>query len=104
MAIDKITDPSSAAKLYATTAKAASGASAAGADGFSFADLVKSGVQDTIQALKTSEQTSARAVLGKADITDVVQAVTAAESSLQTVVAIRDRLISAYQEILRMPI
>lgn len=102
--IDKISDPSQAAKLYANTAKAASGAPAQGTDGFLFADLIKSGLENTVQTLKASEQTSARAVLGKADITDVVQAVTAAEGSLQTVVAIRDRLITAYQEILRMPI
>ena len=47
---------------------------------------------------------SAMAVTGEADITDVVQAVTSAELTLQTVVAVRDRMISAYQEIMRMPI
>ena len=35
---------------------------------------------------------------------DVVEAVTEAELSLQKVTAVRDRVISAYQEIMRMPI
>jgi flagellar hook-basal body complex protein FliE len=47
---------------------------------------------------------SAKAVTGEADIVDVVQAVGNAEITLQTVVAVRDRVISAYQEIMRMPI
>jgi flagellar hook-basal body complex protein FliE len=37
-------------------------------------------------------------------VTDVVTAVTNAEVALDTVVAVRDRVISAYQEIMRMPI
>ncbi len=44
------------------------------------------------------------AAAGKSDIVDVVTAISAAESSLETVVAVRDQVIQAYQEILRMPI
>ena len=44
------------------------------------------------------------AIAGEADVTDVVMAVTNAETTLQTVVAVRDRVMAAYQEILRMPI
>ena len=47
---------------------------------------------------------SAQAAIGKADLTDVVTAVTNAEMTLQTVTAVRDKVVSAYQEILRMPI
>ena len=50
------------------------------------------------------EKLSAQSVAGKAELTDVVTAVTSAELTLQTVVAVRDRVISAYQEIMRMPI
>jgi flagellar hook-basal body complex protein FliE len=45
-----------------------------------------------------------QALAGQADLTDVVIAVTNAEVTLQTVVAIRDRVIQAYQEIIRMPL
>lgn len=46
----------------------------------------------------------ARAHSGAADLTDVVTAVGKAELTLQTVVAVRDKVIQAYQEVLRMPI
>ena len=42
--------------------------------------------------------------MGKADINDVVMAVREAEMTLSTVSAIRDRIVSSLQEILRMPI
>ncbi len=70
----------------------------------SFADLLQSKVQDSIETMRTGEDMSGKAVTGDADLTDVVQSITAAELTLQTVVSVRDRMISAYQEILRMPI
>jgi flagellar hook-basal body complex protein FliE len=105
MAIDKIIDPSIAANAYANTSKtAALGKGVAGNDGVSFSDFLKDQTADAIKTIKNSETMSARAITGEADLTDVVQAVTAAELTLQTVVAVRDRLVGAYQEIMRMPI
>lgn len=106
MAIDKITNPAQAANLYANTAKAAGqpGLEGAATGGFSFGDLLKSGLQSAIGTVKAGEAASAAAVAGKADLSQVVQAINQAELTLQTVVAIRDRMLSAYQEILRMPI
>ena len=37
-------------------------------------------------------------------VVDVATALTSAQASLETVMAVRDQVISAYQEILRMPI
>jgi flagellar hook-basal body complex protein FliE len=73
-------------------------------DEVSFGALVKAGIEQVIDTQKTSEKISAAAVVGKADITDVVQAVTEAEVTLQTMVSVRDRVITAYQDIMRMPI
>ena len=53
---------------------------------------------------RTAEMKANSAVQGKGDLVDVVTAVQAAEVSLETVVAIRDKVIAAYQEIMRMPI
>ena len=53
---------------------------------------------------KAAELATASAVAGEADLTDVVTAVSNAEMTLQTVVTVRDRVVAAYQEILRMPI
>jgi flagellar hook-basal body complex protein FliE len=69
-----------------------------------FGQMLSQALQDTVDAAKTSEQMSAKAVAGKADVTEVVTAVNNAEMALDTVVAVRDRVISAYQEIMRMPI
>ena len=46
----------------------------------------------------------ATSVQGKGSLIDVVTAVTSAEASLETVMAVRDQVIQAYQEIMRMPI
>jgi flagellar hook-basal body complex protein FliE len=46
---------------------------------------------------------SLQSVTGKTDLAAVTEAVTNAQVALQTVVAVRDRIISAYQDILKMP-
>lgn len=102
MAIDKIIDPGAAAKAYSNNAKTGS-VKVAGDDGVSFSDFLKDKVGSSIDTMKQSETMTGKAVTGEADITDVVSAVTSAEVTLQTIVAVRDRLITAYQEIMRMP-
>lgn len=74
------------------------------AGGPSFAEFVKGAAEGAVARLDQGEQVSAQAAVGKADLTDVVTAVSNAEVTLQTVVAVRDRVVQAYQEILRMPI
>jgi flagellar hook-basal body complex protein FliE len=69
-----------------------------------FSDVLAQVAKDAIQTTKSGETASMQAVEGKADLNQVVGAVTAAELTVQTVTAVRDRVISAYQEILRMPI
>lgn len=74
------------------------------AGGASFGDVLAQATRDTVGAMRKGEDMSALATVGKADLTDVVQAVTNAEVTLQTVTTVRDRVVSAYQEILKMPI
>ena len=69
-----------------------------------FADLVKSAITDAVGASKHAEHQMAAQVAGKTELVDVVTAISAAEASLETVIAVRDQVISAYQEIMRMPI
>jgi len=69
-----------------------------------FMEMLGKVAQDSIDASKKSETMTEQAVVGKADLLDVVNAVSNAEVTLQTVVAVRDRVMSAYQEILRTPI
>jgi flagellar hook-basal body complex protein FliE len=70
----------------------------------SFGQVLEQTLTDAVAAGRKSEALTGQAAAGKADLTDVVQAVTAAELTLQSVVAVRDRMIAAYQEIMRMPI
>lgn len=70
----------------------------------SFGGLVSDMVGTTADALGKAEQASIKQVAGKGDLIDVVTAIGAAETALDTVVAVRDRVVSAYQEIMRMQV
>jgi len=72
--------------------------------GAGFEDMLREATQGAVTDLKAGDQQSILAAAGAADLTDVVTAVGKAELTLQTVVAVRDKAIQAYQEILRMPI
>ena len=69
-----------------------------------FSTMVKNFAQNSIDKSVASEQLSAAAASGKANIDQVVVAVAEAETTLNTVVAVRDKVLEAYREILRMPI
>lgn len=100
-------NPGKAIGAYLNTAKIADIGDAAATPatgGLSFGSLIKGAIEKVSETQKNSEAMSAKAVLGKAELTDVVKAVTDAELTLQTVVTVRDRMISAYQDIMRMPI
>ncbi|MGC2856123.1 flagellar hook-basal body complex protein FliE [Novispirillum sp. DQ9] len=73
-------------------------------EGESFADLVSGSLKKAVALGHRSEEMSLKGVAGEADLTDVVLAVNNAENALNTVVAVRDKVINAYQEIMRMPI
>ena len=98
--------PLLAAKAYAAVQNqgVAPTSAAAEAPGSAFADLVKNAVNDTVQASRHAEAKMAAHTVGKAELVDVVTAVASAETSLETAMAVRDQVISAYQEIMRMPI
>lgn len=72
--------------------------------GPAFSELVRDAAREAVETTRTAERMTVRASLGRADLTEVVTAVSAAEVTMQAVVAVRDRVVQAYQEILRMPI
>lgn len=96
-----------AAKAYAATQNTvaikppSSGQEEGGLD---FGSMVKSAMNDVMSQTKRAETQITNQVQGKAELIDVVTAISAAEASLETVMAVRDQVISAYQEIMRMPI
>ena len=70
----------------------------------SFANMVTDSLKAAAQTGREAEELSLKQISGEADLKDVVTAVANAEHTLETVVAVRDKVLSAYQEILRMPI
>ena len=72
--------------------------------GASFSDAMAQVSQDAIDKVKQGEAAAIAGVDGQASVQQVVEAVMAAESTLQTAIAIRDKVVSAYQEISRMTI
>jgi flagellar hook-basal body complex protein FliE len=98
----------SAANAYAKMQKAAGVDPGLGGQaitpGGGFGDILKSAMTDAVQASKRAETQITSHVQGKAELIDVVTAISSAEQSLETVMAVRDQVISAYQEIMRMPI
>lgn len=105
--------PLIAAKAYAAAqSQAGKGLGAGGlggaasglADGGGFGDMVKNAMNEVMQSSRAAEGQMKAQVQGKAELLDVVTAISSAEASLETVMAVRDQVIQAYQEIMRMPI
>lgn len=95
-------DPVSAARAYQAAAQAAKPAE--GGEAMDFGALVQEAVRSAGANVGAAESQALSVAAGQGDIVDVVTAIAAAETQLQTVIAVRDQVISAYQEILRMPI
>ena len=72
--------------------------------GVSFADFMNSVGTNFADSLKTAETKSMDGMLGKASTREVVEAVMSADQTLQTAMAFRDKIVSAYLEIVKMPI
>ncbi|MEM5494516.1 flagellar hook-basal body complex protein FliE [Hoeflea sp. AS16] len=70
----------------------------------SFAETMKSLGEGVVSNLKVAEGQSFAAIRGEVPTREVVDAIMAAEQSLQTAVAIRDKMVTAYLEIARMQI
>lgn len=70
----------------------------------SFANMVTDALTQVVESGRSAEHKASEVVQGQGNIVDVVTAVAETEVALQAVVAVRDRVISAYEEIMRMPI
>jgi flagellar hook-basal body complex protein FliE len=104
--------PAAAAAAYQAVAKmgidttAVPGVASAniGAGPGSFSDFLTDAVKNSIGTMKQGESMATKQVAGQADIVNVVNSVNAAEITLDTVVAVRDKVVQAYQSIMNMPI
>lgn len=73
-------------------------------DGLGFGDVMADMAQSTVNKLQEAERVSLDAVQGKANTREVVDALMTAEQSLQTAIAIRDKIVTAYLDVTRMQI
>ncbi len=69
-----------------------------------FASMVGNAAESAVQTLHQAEQTSAAGVAGKTDVQSVVQALSSAEVTLQTVMTIRDKVMTAYNDVMHMAV
>lgn len=65
---------------------------------------VSAAAQDFARVIAAADQTAVNAMQGRADTQALVQSIAEAQMAMETAVAIRDRVVEAYQDILRMPV
>ena len=94
----------SASRLIADQAKGSSGALGGATQGNDFGKFLADQLQGVADAGKASDKMSLDLVNGKANVVDVVTAISQTELAMQSMVTVRDKVISAYEEIMRMPI
>ena len=93
-----------AARLINQAAKPLEAPSAAAGQGNDFAKILAESVQGLVESGRVADSKAMDLVNGKGDIVDVVTAISQTEIAIETMVTVRDRVISAYEEIMRMPI
>ena len=94
-----VVTPSAAADAYSRTA----GGDAA-TPGGDFGAVLGRTLQGAVQSGHAAETKAMQAIAGEGSLTDVVTALARAELTLQTATAVRDRVVQAYQDIMKMPI
>jgi flagellar hook-basal body complex protein FliE len=103
------TPAAAAAGAYANLAKMTSGLggaakSAASAGAGDFGSLVKQAMNSVLESGHKADLQTQAVATGKANIVDVVTAVSESEVAVQALVSVRDKMIQAYEDILKMPI
>jgi flagellar hook-basal body complex protein FliE len=100
--------PIAAANAYSSLARltdpSAALSKAGGQGGQSFTSLLKDTLGAVAEQGRKSDTQAHAMAAGKANVVDVVTAVAETEVAIEAMVAVRDRVINAYEEIMRMPI
>ena len=103
--------PIAAANAYASLAKIGDASAltksiggATGAGGSNFGEMLKGAIGTLNQTARNADTQTQAMAAGKSNIVDVVTAVAETEVAIDALVSVRDRVIQAYEEIMRMPI
>ncbi len=102
--------PAAAANAYAALAQLRDQSPGLGRDpssqdsGPNFGSVLKDVMGSVADAGHKSDVQAQAAAMGKANMIDVVTAVAESETAVQALVSVRDKVIAAYEDILKMPI
>jgi flagellar hook-basal body complex protein FliE len=96
--------PSAAAQAYRSVDGGAPSLGVGAGGGADFGSTLQRAIEGAVGAGKQADAQSVQAITGHANITEVVTAVSRAELALQTTATLRDKVVQAYQEIMKMPI
>jgi flagellar hook-basal body complex protein FliE len=96
-----VVTPSTAADAYSRVDRGDLGGGAASGD---FSATLQRAMQGAVDEFHATDAKTMEALSGGGNLTDVVTALSRAELTLQTATAVRDRVLSAYQDIIKMPI
>jgi flagellar hook-basal body complex protein FliE len=97
-------NPAAVLQAYQSTDSNAAAGPSDEAAGDAFSSMLSRALNGAITTGQQADAQSTQAISGHGDLTQVVTAVSQAELALQTTVAIRDRVLQAYQDIIKMPI
>jgi flagellar hook-basal body complex protein FliE len=93
--------PAAAADAYSRTAAGTTAADAAPTD---FGATLQHALGDAVATGQDAEAKAMQAIQGGGNITEVVTAISRAQLALQSATVVRDRVVQAYQDIIKMPI
>jgi flagellar hook-basal body complex protein FliE len=97
--------PGAAVQAYQQATSLQSGDLQSGASATAgFGAVLDQAVQSAIATGHQADAQTATALQGKGDLTSTVMALSQAELALQTAATLRDHMVGAYQEVMRMPI
>jgi flagellar hook-basal body complex protein FliE len=92
------------ARMGEQTANLGRSAAATPASAPDFSAVLKDVINAVSEAAQKSDTQAQAVATGRANMVDVVTAVAETETAVQTLVSVRDKVISAYEDILKMPI
>lgn len=100
--------PSAAAGAYARVQSSGGSSSGVGNDaavqGGGFGDTLSKALEGVVNAGHGADAAAAKGIAGEGNMTDIVMAVSRAQLALQSTTAIRDKVVQAYQDVMKMSI
>ncbi len=105
MPVGGIGGAAQAIAAYAAQGSAQGSAQApAATGGGGFGGALARAMEGAVEVGRSADAAATQALMGQGSVTDAVLAISRAELALQTTVSVRDRVVAAYQEVMRMPI